>query len=75
MKRQMEKLSQNHLEFHKYLKENESSLLNFDDGELDKDDEGGDYCVQDEDAMADMARTIANNADSKEGEEHCRSYS
>ena len=50
-------------EFHKYLKENQSSLLDFDDDELDddEDEEGGDDYVQDEDALADVAGTIASS--------------
>jgi len=47
LKKQLEELAENDPEFHKYLKENESSLLEY--GE-DDDEDGGDY-VQDEDNL------------------------
>jgi nucleolar complex protein 2 len=55
MKKELEKLSKTDPDFHKYLKENESSLLEFgndDDDDMD-DGEEEDY-VQDEDAMGEI---------------------
>ena len=52
MKKELEKLSETDPEFHKYLKDNESSLLEYgdDDDEMDEDGEEDEY-IQDEDAM------------------------
>jgi len=58
MKKELEKLSKTDPEFHKYLKDNESSLLEYgDDGDDDRDMEDGeeeDEYIQDEDAMGDI---------------------
>jgi nucleolar complex protein 2 len=56
MKKELEKLSKTDPEFHKYLKDNESSLLEYGDDDGDDDDgmdEEDDY-IQDEDAMGDI---------------------
>ena len=67
MKAQIQKLSSQDPEFHKYLKENESSLLEFGDeegsdddgmGEDDMNDEEEEEYVQDEDAMESIINTI-----------------
>mmetsp|Transcript_19836 Transcript_19836/g.39711 ORF Transcript_19836/g.39711 Transcript_19836/m.39711 type:complete len:888 (-) Transcript_19836:44-2707(-) len=67
MKKELEKLSKSDPEFHKYLKDNESSLLEYgDDGDDDMEDgaEEDDY-VQDEDAMEE----ILSDDDDNEGTE------
>ena len=72
LKRQLEQLSSKDPEFHKYLKENESSLLEFgDDDEDDEDDmdEEGEEYMQDEDAMDGIANDILSDDDDGEGEE------
>ncbi|KAL9178409.1 hypothetical protein ACHAXT_000056 [Thalassiosira profunda] len=63
MKAQLEKLSQKDPEFHKYLQENESALLEFGEDEMSEDEE--DY-EQDEDAMEAVADQLL--ADEEEGE-------
>ena len=68
MKAQIQKLSSQDPEFHKYLKENESSLLEFgnedgdDDsmGEDDMNDDEEEY-VQDEDAMESILNTVLDD--------------
>ncbi|KAK1740920.1 nucleolar complex protein 2 [Skeletonema marinoi] len=69
MKKELEKLSKSDPEFHKYLKDNESSLLEYgDDGDDDDDMEDGaeeDDYVQDEDAMEE----ILSDDDDNEGTE------
>lgn len=53
MKKELEQLSKSDPEFHKYLKDNESSLLEYgDDDDMEDGGEEEDY-VQDEDAMGD----------------------
>ena len=62
MKRQLEKLSEADPEFHKYLKENESSLLEFgDEEEYDEEEDGDDE--YDEDAMEALAADLDNEED------------
>jgi nucleolar complex protein 2 len=65
MKKELEKLSKTDPDFHKYLKENESSLLEFgaDDDDDMEDGEEEDY-VQDEDAMGE----ILSDDDNEENE-------
>jgi nucleolar complex protein 2 len=70
LKRQLEQLSSKDPEFHKYLKENESSLLEFgdddeDDEDDDMDEEGEDY-MQDEDAMDGIANDILSDENEEE---------
>lgn len=65
MKQQLEKLSEKDPEFHKYLAENESSLLEF-SGEEDNDDDE----EYDEDAMENMAKNMDDNDDVEMGEEY-----
>mmetsp|Transcript_9672 Transcript_9672/g.21808 ORF Transcript_9672/g.21808 Transcript_9672/m.21808 type:complete len:879 (-) Transcript_9672:95-2731(-) len=68
MKQQLEKLSQKDPEFHKYLAENESSLLEFDDDLEDDDEEDGEDYVQDEDAMESMAKDVDGDDDVEMGD-------
>ena len=74
MKAQIQKLSSQDPEFHKYLKENESSLLEFGDeedsdddgmGEDDMNDDEEEY-VQDEDAMESILNTVLDDNDEEE---------
>jgi nucleolar complex protein 2 len=79
LKRQLEQLSSKDPEFHKYLKENESSLLEFgsddddddDDDDIDVDqvggmDEAGEEYIQDEDAMEGLVNDILSDDDDEE---------
>lgn len=69
MKKELERLSKTDPEFHKYLKDNESSLLEYgddgDDDDMEDGDEDDDY-VQDEDAMGDI---ILSDDEDNEGAE------
>jgi len=72
MKAALSKMADADPEFHKYLKENESALLEYgDDEQQSGDEEGddGDEYVQDEDAMEDMALALAAAEDDEDGEE------
>ena len=72
LKRQLEQLSSKDPEFHKYLKENESSLLEFgDDDDEDGMDEAGDEddYMQDEDAMEDYMVNDILSDDDDEGKD------
>mmetsp|Transcript_3047 Transcript_3047/g.6747 ORF Transcript_3047/g.6747 Transcript_3047/m.6747 type:complete len:880 (-) Transcript_3047:141-2780(-) len=60
MKATLEKMSKKDPDFHKYLKENENSLLEFGDDEDDDEGVEDDY-VQDEDAMEAMANELADD--------------
>ncbi|KAL7542427.1 hypothetical protein ACHAXR_011768 [Thalassiosira sp. AJA248-18] len=80
MKRQLEKLSTKDPEFHKYLEDNESSLLEFggDGGSGDEEDGSGgeeeEEYIQDEDAMEDAMAEILltknNDDDDNNNEEY-----
>jgi nucleolar complex protein 2 len=75
MKKELEKLSKTDPEFHKYLKENESSLLEFGDDDdddydngddnMDGEEEDDDY-IQDEDAMDEILSDDENKIDDNE---------
>mmetsp|Transcript_12723 Transcript_12723/g.22899 ORF Transcript_12723/g.22899 Transcript_12723/m.22899 type:complete len:889 (-) Transcript_12723:251-2917(-) len=61
MKATLDKMASKDPEFHKYLKENESELLEY--GDDDDDDEEGEEYIQDEDAMESMANELAADED------------
>lgn len=60
LKKQLDKLAENDPEFHKYLAENESSLLEF--GE-DEDEEMGDEMEEDDDAQEDEKQKPQNDSE------------